>query len=82
MQGDGTDTVSPATGTVLNFGDACAPPRPACVEMNAAETNAKVLLANGGFERSEALSAKSATLSDDRRVFGRDKVPLNWFFCR
>jgi hypothetical protein len=50
--------------------------------MNAAATNAKVLLANGGFERSEALSAKSATLSDDRRVFGRDKVPLNWFFCR
>jgi hypothetical protein len=41
-----------------------------------------VLLANGGFERSEALSAKTAALSGDRRVFGLDKVPVNWFFCR
>lgn len=45
-------------------------------------TNARVLLANGGFERSEALSAKTAALSGDRRVFGLDKVPVNWFFCR
>ena len=42
----------------------------------------RALLANGGFERSEALSAKTATLSGDRRVFCLDKVPVNWFFCR
>ena len=55
---------------------------PACVELDASAANARVLLANGGFERSEALSAKTATLSGDRRVFCLDKVPVNWFFCR
>ena len=98
VEGDGADTVSPSSQTTLNFGDgvgkcpglrretcgigACAPPRPACVELDASAANARVLLANGGFERSEALSAKTATLSSDRRVFGLDKVPVNWFFCR
>ena len=60
----------------------CAPPAPACVEHRASVGgNAPVLLSNGGFERSQPLGPATARLNPERRLFGQDVVPHNWFFC-
>ena len=57
------------------------PPASSCVESRPTVANARVLLENGGFERSEPLGPNTAIMSRDLRAFGLDVVPLGWFFC-
>ena len=97
VDGAGADTVTPSSSTTLHDGDgvgacpglrretcgvtACAPPASSCVESRPAVANARVLLENGGFERSQPLGPNTAVMSRDLRAFDLDVVPLGWFFC-
>ena len=97
VDGGGADTVSPSSSTTLHTDDgvgtcpglrretcgitACAPPASSCVESRPSVANARVLLENGGFERSEPLGPNTAIMSRDLRAFDLDVVPLGWFFC-